>query len=324
MGDSARVDWASSVSDSEWIASRVGDLGEGVTSVVPKGYEAYARLLHPACDEGDTREENSPVRWSAIAQWIGLELTRLAQFHSVALKPNGVQEAPPYDRGPDEGSMIRSDLEALVSILQRWTATPEEVFFCIWEGWGCLNVPAEVEKGPRVRLPHRDYLLYRGQVQTALVNVAEDPWRQTPNLWWPRDRSWFVGSEIDLTSTYVAGPKGLVDELLNTPDLEALPALPDDPLTTVEPWLRERVAVALNELFESGSTVVSLPVGWVRTEIRRDRRGRWTELTSASERVLRGRKRTGFSESPVRYDRYEDARRAAELGITGSLIDLAN
>jgi hypothetical protein len=319
VSDTQKVHWALAVSETDWIASRLRDLGDGVTSVVPKGYEAYARIPHPAWSGGG----ETPVPWRTIAKWNGLEMTRMAQFHSVALSQSGDGARFPYDRGPDEGIMSRSGLEALVPILRRWTSTPEDCLFCIWEGWGCLSLPVEVERGPRVRLPHRDYLLYRGPVETALINVADDPWRQTPNLWWPQDRSWFVGSEIDLTCTYLAGRKGLVDELLASQTPEALPAYPDDPLNVVEPWLQERVAVALDELLETGSTVVSLPVGWVRAEIQREGRGRWKNLTWASESILGGRKRTTSSESASRYARYEDARHAAEYGLTASIIDLA-
>jgi hypothetical protein len=44
--------------------------------------------------------------------------------------------------------------------------------------------------------------------------------REVPNLIWPEDRAWFVGSEVDLDSTLVGGSRALVDELLAAPDLE--------------------------------------------------------------------------------------------------------
>jgi hypothetical protein len=50
-------------------------------------------------------------------------MTRLAQFHSVALSPTKDPGTTPYDRGPVEGSMSDPDLEALVPCLSRWTST---------------------------------------------------------------------------------------------------------------------------------------------------------------------------------------------------------
>ncbi len=313
------------MSDAEWIAYRVGDLGGGVTSVVPRDYEAYARILHPAWLEGGERNQDSPIRWHTVAEWSGVGLTRLAQFHSVALSPRGIQGDPPYDRGPTTGSTSQRDLEALASILKRWTATPEHCSFCVWEGWGCLRVPPEVDRGPRVRLPGRDYLLYQGPIETALLNVAEKPWRQTPNLWWPRDRSWFVGSEIDLTCSYVGGPQSLIDELLATRSLEVFRALPHDPLLIVEPWIQARVANAVDELFATGSTLVSFPpFGWVRAQTEQVPDGRWMETTWASERVVRGRKKSTTPRSMGRLEEYEDARRVAASGLTRLIIDLAD
>ncbi len=37
---------------------------------------------------------------------------------------------------------------------------------------------------------------------------------QTPNLWWPEDRAWFVATEIDLAWTYVGGREALIEQLV--------------------------------------------------------------------------------------------------------------
>jgi hypothetical protein len=55
--------------------------------------------------------------------------------------------------------------------------------------------------------------------------------RESPNLIWPADRSWFVASEIDLDSTFVGGSTELINELLADSRLEAWPASPADPVT---------------------------------------------------------------------------------------------
>ena len=62
---------------------------------------------------------------------------------------------------------------------------------------------------------------------TALAGL---PWQQTPNLWWPDDRTWCVASDIDLASTYVGGPRPLLDRLLNDARFEALAVQPTDVL----------------------------------------------------------------------------------------------
>ena len=44
---------------------------------------------------------------------------------------------------------------------------------------------------------------------------------QSPALWWPDDRSWFVHTEIDASSTYVGGSEALVSRLVDEQILES-------------------------------------------------------------------------------------------------------
>jgi hypothetical protein len=48
------------------------------------------------------------------------------------------------------------------------------------------------------------------------------PHRVSPSFWWPEDRAWIVVSEIDGTSTYVAGTRETIDEVLGSTLLEAV------------------------------------------------------------------------------------------------------
>jgi hypothetical protein len=78
----------------------------------------------------------------------------------------------------------------------------------------------ELLHGPKVSLPYRDYLLF-----TPLEAASElgwtSPWGdfdpQSPNLFWPQDRTWCVASEIDLFCTLVAGSEALAEALLADP-----------------------------------------------------------------------------------------------------------
>jgi hypothetical protein len=92
-----------------------------------------------------------------------------------------------------------------------------------------------VQDEHRVRLPFRDYLLFEG----ALDAATELGWTlagrhfiaQSPNLFWPSDHAWCVGSEIDLFCTLVAGSAALAEKLLAEPRLEAWRVFADDPVT---------------------------------------------------------------------------------------------
>jgi hypothetical protein len=114
-------------------------------------------------------------------------------------------------------------------------------FFALWEGFGWMygsasigftegrRVPPafapDVMSGPRLRLPGRDYLLFRGQLADLLHLGWTYPGGthdlQSPNLMWPADKSWFVATEIDFDSTLVGGSEELVESVLAADGLEA-------------------------------------------------------------------------------------------------------
>jgi hypothetical protein len=52
--------------------------------------------------------------------------------------------------------------------------------------------------------------------------------RQCPQWWWPEDRAWFVGTEIDDAWTYVAGRTSFVGEVLAVPQWESVAVEPTD------------------------------------------------------------------------------------------------
>jgi hypothetical protein len=79
-----------------------------------------------------------------------------------------------------------------------------------------------------VCLPNRNYGLYGGPIDLALTSV-DGPWNsQSPNLWWPEDRSWCVATEVDYAWTYVGGSRMLIGALLGDDLLEAMPVHLDD------------------------------------------------------------------------------------------------
>ena len=127
----------------------------------------------------------------------------------------------------------------LVDHLRSATTTPDRCWFAMWEGFGGLD---DGEVRERVELPHRKYLLNTGAIDRAL----ESPWLfdQSPNLWWPDDRAWFVATEIDFDSTFVGGDDRLIAALVTDRRLEALPIA----LSARADAAADRVNSALNAL----------------------------------------------------------------------------
>jgi hypothetical protein len=235
----------------EWIPERLHGFAKNVGSIVPNGFEAYARIFHPAWKYDGQNE--TTVRWSEIAAANETFVHPEMQFHAIA---RTVLNAPPPPdrryREPRLGVLPASQGEVLAEILAAHTTTPGVSWFCLWEGYGYLHpggtqwlvsAPRSMRwrrlrlwwlrrslrrrqryprAGPRVQLPGRAYLLFKGSV------VRARGWEDGPNLWWPEDRAWCVASEIDFPYTYVGGSKALIDDILRHPDLESMPATVED------------------------------------------------------------------------------------------------
>jgi len=218
------VEWLRDVSPATWIRARLHPFAQDVGSVIPEGFAAYCRLFHPVerWEAGARRRE----RWSELAERNGRIVHREMQYHMIS-RPRG-RAAPVPDRSGHQtswGSLPIEERRLLVGALRDRTDTPDRCWFSIWEGFGGLDDRGVHE---RVELPGRRYLLYAGPVELATANPLD--FDQSPNLWWPDDRAWFVATEIDLAWTYIGGTRSLIDSLVSSERLEVLRAeLSDKP-----------------------------------------------------------------------------------------------
>ncbi len=327
----------------DWIASRLTpwEDGNAITIVVPAGFEAYARVLHPV----ETPEHGDRlVRWADVAAWSGMPLRNDAQFHSIALPPTDPGGPPPYDsQGPLEGVLYLPDAEVLAAIGRDWTTTPEDCWFCVWDGYGWDStgtvavltatgqppeiieeprpdpVPGPVREGPRVHLPYRDYFLFTGPVEAAVTLASLDgTGGQCPNIWWPADRAWCVASEIDLEWTYVGGPRGMIDAILADDRIEALPAAPNDPIGHVEDWVIAWADQLADGVMARGEASLRTPRGSVDAWLRRPHRLRPGELRIE----VAGRSGHGESSRPGLRGPDEVLRREVHDYLTIAVLDL--
>ncbi|GAA2828408.1 hypothetical protein [Kribbella solani] len=215
-----RVQAAGAVEAADWVVAGVGEFGSGVGGLVPWGFEAYARVLHPASAVG-----GKPVTWAEVAEWSGGVVHPRVQFMALAArrwkgKGSRVPADTPWEEGPEVGSLPGARLSALGEVLARHTGTAERCWFCVWDG---------DEDRPRVELPNRSYLLLEGPLDAA-GELARSLLPQSPNVFWPDDRAWCVATEIDLDSTYLGGTAELVAEVLADERLEAVRVEVTDPV----------------------------------------------------------------------------------------------
>lgn len=211
-----------------WYTAGLSGPFGSVGSVIPTGFDSYARLLHPA-----RAVDGTPRTWAQVAAETCAVMHPLAQFGSLAGRrfPD-VQHAVGWSgENPEEGSLPRPELTTLCRILAGFTTTPDRCWLTVWEGWGTLPEPWRYSL-PRIHQPHRAYYLFELPL-TEVVGFGErlTSWAQSPNQWWPDDRAWCVATEIDFDSTFVAGSRELVDALLAEPTLEVVRVRPEDDLT---------------------------------------------------------------------------------------------
>jgi hypothetical protein len=253
--------------EADWYSAGLNGFGGRVDQVIPCGYPAYARILHPARDvSGDER------RWSDVATWSGTVLHPLAQFHAIAGRWEYERRKPVGWPGenPDKGTLTPRQLRVLCQILARHTTTPDRCWLTVWEGYG--NLPQAWERtAPRVHQPHRAYYIFQRRLdevlefsaQVARIGWDQDPLPasmgylettgssmghdgppnqaeqhteeptsiQSPNQWWPQDHAWCVATEIDFDSTLVAGTDSLISEITTHQQLEAFAVDQTDNLT---------------------------------------------------------------------------------------------
>ena len=221
------LDIETDVSVGAWIAeARRGR--SGVAGLVPAVFPAYARVFHPAYRY--VGDDDVPVSWAEVAAANGTVAHPLMQWPAVTGGWEYVNEdsqPPTWDGAPAEGHLPVAVAGLLASLLGRHTTTPDACWFGRWDGFG-YDEP-RLEGLPRLSLAGgHDVVLVRGTVADVVRNLAPEPHEQSANLWWPADQAWCVVTDIDLMSTYVGGSTACISDLLATPGLEVLPAVPDD------------------------------------------------------------------------------------------------
>jgi hypothetical protein len=265
----SRLQPSSETGAADWIRPRLvaGDEAPQSTwgvafSFVPFGFDRYVRIFHPV--EGSSDERAS---WADIAAWSGKAMHARVEFEVIQQRMPAPGAVEVSDSEPEVGRLAPDLVEALASVLGRHTEAAQRCWFCIWEG-GWISGPASLNVSlaaspaeraaiqaryaagwdlpfgrealdrPRVQLPGRSYVLLEGPLDAVVEIGAWQEWQgrssfepNSPNLWWPDDRSWCVGTEIDHQSTFVGGSDELVGDLLLDARFETFEIDPADSAT---------------------------------------------------------------------------------------------
>lgn len=169
------VEVPGSASAAAWLTDRIIGFGESVLSIVPSGFEAYARVFHPACPGGsfsNLRPGQTPLTWAEVARSRGTTAHRAMQWPSLI----GTYTSSNYPRAPDhpgvEPAMGELPLEVVIvvmELLKRQTESPDRYWFAVCDGFGELS--DFVRAAPTFDLPHRHYYLLVGPIEGVLKSV---------------------------------------------------------------------------------------------------------------------------------------------------------
>ena len=224
------------IDDAGWLRGR---FDPPVADIAATGFEAYVRVCHPA--ERDGRR----YLWADVAKETGRTAHALMQWHAIvgATDYLNKQDSQWPGQNPRVGQLESNALAPICEVLARHTSATH-CSMGVWEGYGFIdpgtgfttsrsssaNRPRAFSRNrPTLTLWGRSYYIFQEALLTA-VEMA-DRWNQSPNVIWPTDRAWFLGTEIDFDSTLIGGSDALAQDLLTAPDIDAWPVGPDASFT---------------------------------------------------------------------------------------------
>lgn len=161
--------WISDTSRGDWLAPMRAERLGNLAAIVPRGFEAYARIFHPVLRDRPRRTgswlgvdgatyfagardigallETESCTWEQTAESFGTTMHAGAQYARLVRSGVGAsgsvvaQDGWRY-LGPLTGSLAAPSYAALSTVLARHTASPRAGIAAVWSGWGGLTSAA--------------------------------------------------------------------------------------------------------------------------------------------------------------------------------------
>ncbi len=116
----------------EWIAERLWrgtrQTGTLVGCVIPEGFEAYARIFHPAEQYNAAERSWSKVSWATVASWNGKVVHPQMDFSPITNLDPLRDDDPSWGARPGDGVLPEDECRHLLGILKEFTTTPERCY----------------------------------------------------------------------------------------------------------------------------------------------------------------------------------------------------
>jgi hypothetical protein len=204
---------------------------------------------------------HSDVPWQRL---VGFGPDGFDSYARLRFLPDPVR--PGQSENDAYGDWWTDQLPALFEVLGTDTATPDDCYFCVWEGFGRSevaidddavyiddeNAAAELEQGfarpglapervaphsmpqlPRVVVPNRAYWLFRGPLaDVGTWDTAQERPGQCqldeaePAFVWPADHAWCFTRDVDPHWAGIGGTASMISRLIADPRLDVVPADP--------------------------------------------------------------------------------------------------
>lgn len=207
----------------EWILRSLNENGTRVSNLLPHGYDAYCKILHPIYESIDDEPVSSKevvtllksrepfpkdrfrrLSWSTLFKRYNLVWTPEISNYSFNQWPKNVM-------APYEGWLEQDLAIALVQLLAAATGTQDCYFY-----YDVLRTVFFDQKE----------LLFKGKLADVLAlnggDIELKSVGPSPAYWWPEDKSWCLNTDWDLHFTLLAGNRDLVDNILASTALESV------------------------------------------------------------------------------------------------------
>jgi hypothetical protein len=239
--DQTAFQWILREQDERLASNNPNWKGNFVSHLLPKSFEAYAKILHtieadyknidnplsereiailkiPPCKKLGTlveslrKERRGPrVKWQTLAQlyFVPFAAEICLEWFNQKIDEPGCW--PRLLSGPDEGNLRAEEFSEMLSILRAFVGV-QDCFFRFSEiAFITTNRP----------------ILYSGALDKLGTFLTEGKYQLTPEYWWSIDHTWCLCSDYDLTFSIVGGSRELVSEVLKNTTLEALEVTPN-------------------------------------------------------------------------------------------------
>jgi hypothetical protein len=195
------------------------------------------------CDDVSAAEwiVHANIPWTQLVEFGPPDFPAYARLRFIPDPTKPGQSESDVNIAEDHPSDMQQTARAL-DHLRGFTATPEDCYFGVWEGYSNADFPPpSVLDGPMVTItyrtihttqciPYRRYFLFHGSL-SELGSWDETFGRsaQPPAFVWPADHSWCLAKDVDPHWAGIGAGQAAIETLLKSPELDVVPARPTEP-----------------------------------------------------------------------------------------------